>query len=708
MIEAPVAVETDEVDGADEDPAPSEKVTTRTPEQQSRRRFTIAVLVGSLVVSVPYLWVLWDLWSGQIDALRKVPPDNFYELQARAMFAGHLYVPSGSLGIEGFLHDGRTYTYFGLWPSIIRMPVLVFTHHFDGALTAPSLLAAWLLTGLFGALLIWRIRILIRGTAIVGRAEAASYGALMATILGGSVLMFLAANASTYDEDFAWSVALVIGSLFALLGMMERPTTKGAIASGLLILAANLNRSPTGYACVIAAFLVAGWFALGKGGKDQRRWAWWTGLGGLIALLADCAVTYAKFGIPFGLPMADQVWAQINAHRRYFLAANGGKAFSVRFIPSTVWAYMDPGAIRFSSLFPFIAAPPTPAHAVGGVVLDQTYATPSFTAVSPLLFLLGCWGLVTAFRPRGIGNVRLTRLIMVGAAAATAGVLVWGYIAYRYVSDLMPFLIIASAIGLIDIWRRLDGKSPRVRGWVLGGVTALALFSVVANVAISATPSTWFAQGQVANFVTEQQTDTPTALAATVVKGNVLPYYAPAGTLFIAGHCDALYRSTGDSFATSPGQQIEHATWAPVEQSGSMISTIDFTFNRTGWSGPDVPLLTYDKATLLLQPAAGGMAIIRVVDAGAPSITWPSSVGYAFPQILHGVYTITVTTDPYLHSIVVGWYGSTMIDRYLAGDGPAQIAVTPISTNGPQPAITVSAPPTAPPTLGLCHALLHH
>ena len=44
------------------------------------------------------------------------------------MFSGRLDVPNGTLGIEGFLHNGRTYTYFGVWPSIIRMPVLLVTH----------------------------------------------------------------------------------------------------------------------------------------------------------------------------------------------------------------------------------------------------------------------------------------------------------------------------------------------------------------------------------------------------------------------------------------------------------------------------------------------------------------------------------------------------------------------------------------------------
>ena len=704
MIEAPVLTGADETDVAIETGG-GIALTTRTPETQSKRRFITAVLIGIAAVSVPYLWVLFDLWTGKINGLRSVAPDNFYELQARGMFAGHFYVPTGSLGIEGFLHAGRTYTYFGIWPSIIRMPILVFTHAYDGALTAPSLLVAWLLTGLFTALLVWRIRILIRGSVVMGRAEAASCGVLTAAILGGSVLIYIAANPSTYDEDFAWSVALVIGALFTLLGMMERPTAKGAIATGLLILAANLNRSPTGYACIIAAFLVAGWFALGKGGRDQRKWALWMALAGIIPLLASCAVTYAKFGLPFGLPMADQEWAHINAHRRAFLAANGGKAFSVGFIPSTFWAYVNPTALRFSSLFPFIAAPATPAHAVNAVVLDQTYATTSITAASPLLFLLSCWGLVTAFRPNGIGNVRLTRLILIGAAAATGGVLVWGYIAYRYVSDLMPLLIVASIIGLIDIWRRLHGRSARTRGWVLGITAALALFGIAANGAITATPSTWFSKVQMAGFVGHQQSLTPSALSRTVIRGDVLPYYAPAGTLFVAGHCDALYRSSGDSYVNSPGQQIQHSTWAPVEQAGYMTHTITMQFNTTNWKGPAVPLLTYDGATLLLRAVPGDKALVQLVHGSPTPLAWPSSVGFAFPQVLHGVYTITVTTDPYLKSMVVGWYGSTMINRYLAGSGPGVVAVTPASTTLPLPAVVISETPMPAPDMSICRAL---
>src|ERR1700677_3479811 len=97
-----------------------------------RRRFTVAACAGSLVIIPPYLWVLWDLWSGSIQPLRGVGHDNFYELQARAMFHGHLYITDPSLGIEAFVRGGRSYTYFGVFPSLLRMPILLFTSSLDG------------------------------------------------------------------------------------------------------------------------------------------------------------------------------------------------------------------------------------------------------------------------------------------------------------------------------------------------------------------------------------------------------------------------------------------------------------------------------------------------------------------------------------------------------------------------------------------------
>lgn len=215
------------------------------PSKANRRRFVVAASVGISVVTIPYLWVLFVMWNSAPNLFRNVYANgyggDFYDLQARAMLSGHLYVPKGSLSIETWVHNGRDYTYFGLFPSLLRMPILLVTHHLDGRLSTWFILLAWLLTGLFTSLLVWRIRTTLRGDAFLGRAEALTLGILIASIAGGSVLVYLAANPYVYSEDKAWSVALSLGAFFALLGMLERPSWGRVFSSGLLIVATNLT-----------------------------------------------------------------------------------------------------------------------------------------------------------------------------------------------------------------------------------------------------------------------------------------------------------------------------------------------------------------------------------------------------------------------------------------------------------------------------------
>jgi hypothetical protein len=600
----------------------SGRFTTRSPEEISRRRFNIGVVTGT-ALTVPFmLWLLWDLFWGKVNVIRGVSFDYFYDRQARAMFHGHLWIPNGQLSIEAFSHDGHQFTYFGIFPSLIRMPILLFTSRLDGDLTAPSLLLAWVATAVFTALLLWRLRILIRGTAVVGRAEAASYGALMAGIMGGSVVIFLVATPFVYNEDFAWSIPLVIGSLFVLLGIQERPSRGQLIAAAVLVVCANLDRTPGGYAATIGCFLVAGWFVWREGWTTGRRWAIPLVAIGLLGFLLNAAVNYAKFGTPIGLPLQDQVWTQLNAYRRYFLAANGGKPENLDHIPAQLWAYFQPFGVRFSTLFPFILPPGSPASGLGAV-MELTYPTASMTDTAPLLMVLGVWGTVTAFRRRGPGSVSLTRIILVTAVAGTAAVVVWGYISQRYIGDFMPFFIIASAIGMIEVWRLLERRSRRARGWALGGICALATYGVAANVAVAAFPVPQFSQTQLQGYVQTQQSLSLGSLGASVRTGDSLPYFAPAGELFAVNHCSGLYMSSGNDSSSVPGQQIEHYTWMPVEQSPAFTRELGFTFNRSpNLLTHPVTLLTFGKASLVPHHTVGfsrSRTCIRKTNSPSPS-----------------------------------------------------------------------------------------
>jgi hypothetical protein len=525
------------------------------------------VAIGTVVVaSLPYLWVLWDLWTGTVNPFRvneqtTAPGSVEYDVQARALMHGHLSLPGQSIGPEAFIHDGRTYTYFGIFPSLIRIPVLVFTHSFDGRLSAPSLLFAWLVTALFASMLLWRIRVVVSGDAPLGWGEALSYGALLFSTLAGSVLVSLASSPQVYQEDVAWGVALAAGSLFALLGAIERPSWKRVAFCGVLVLFTNLNRATTGYACILGTVMVAAWFALGRGGEERRRWALPVLGAGAVAVAAGCAINLAKFDQLFGFPASEQLLYKYLGYAHI----NGGKHFSLHFLPSTVVEYLFPGNLRLTWLFPFLALPEIPTHLVAHTRLFNEGNTSSATASMPLLCGIGVWGLITTFAPHRSILVRSMRILLISTAATIGAILIYGTIYERFLADFMPFLVLASAIGIVDIWHRLVGKPRRARLLVAAGIAVLTLFGFVANMGIAITPQDSWTQTQADHFVQSEQTVseiTGNPLRDDVARGPTLPGSAPIGQLFILGDCKGLYISDGEG---APGY-YPNRIWRTVER----------------------------------------------------------------------------------------------------------------------------------------------
>ncbi len=662
----------------------------------SKRRFTLAVLIGLAVAAVPYLWVLFDLWNRSPDLLRTAESSgyasNFYDLQARAIFHGHLYAPNGAFGGEAFVHAGHQYTYFGLFPSVLRMPVLALTHSLDGRLTAVSMLLAWLVTAMFSSLLIWRLRSLIRGRVVMGRAESASYGVLLATIMGGSVLVYLASNPWVFSEDLTWSVALTVGSMFALLGVLERPSPGRVMASGALILAATQTRASTGDACVIGAVLVAVWLATGSGGARRVRGWPWVLAAGLVPLAVECAVTFAKFGVLFGYPASDQI-----VFAGFF---HNDSPFSVRYLPGSLIAYFQPVGLRLTPVFPFITLPATLAHGFGGAPLFEADRVASVPDSMPLLFLLGLWGVVSVFRRRPVRRSRLLRPILVAAAIGCGTVLVYGSFVNRLVADFLPFLIVAAAVGMVEIWRLLENKPRRPRLIALAAIIAIGAFGIAANVGMAITPFDTWSGDQLLRYVQAQNSIshiTGNPLSQNVVRGNSLPLYSHADELFVAGNCDALYIS----------DKTSDLSWQTVEQGPEVRHTLDITFHGpVADIGSSVPLISIGTpivGTISVEPY--GTSAIRF------SLKYPLGSSPGTPmQVEEGrTYQITFVTDPYLHYVsITSQQGILLSDISLFLLSPGGPVVVHTTQSGPvhaQQPMTVVEAKGSVANVSLCRSL---
>ena len=169
--------------------------------------------------------------------------------------------------------------------------------------------------------------------------------------------------------------------------------------------------------------------------------------------------------------------------------------------------------------------------------------------------------------------------------------MLWGYIGPRYLGDFVPFLVLASAVGLADIFRRLDGRRRRVRVAAVAVIAALALFSIAANIGMAIVPNEEWNTTQLVNYVQAQKTVsdlTGHPLQARVVRGNALPPWGPAGELYVVGNCSGLYISNGENYSTVPSQQYQRTTWMPVELGQPFEHTFQMTVRSTESKGDGV------------------------------------------------------------------------------------------------------------------------
>ena len=135
-----------------------------------------------------------------------------------------------------------------------------------------------------------------------------------------------------------------------------------------------------------------------------------------------------------------------------------------------------------------------------------------------------------------------------------------------------------------------------------------AVYCVVVNTAIAASPSEQMTQTQVQNFVSAEKSLSISSLADSVKHGSTLPNWAPYGQLFMVGNCSGLYLASGIDETNVPGLLIDHYTWIPVEQDPAFTHGIWVTFNHPAkdFTKP-VTLMTYGASQSRSRASRAGL-----------------------------------------------------------------------------------------------------
>lgn len=483
----------------------------RTPESRWARRITLAATIVFLLVLTR--WQPWTLFT------RGGFSTDFYDAQAHAFVRGRLDVPADIAGPEGFLIDGRTYLYYGPLLALARMPFALFGHWFDGRLSAPSLLLAFFVACTLTWHVAWRVGSVLGGTS-------ARRATVLVTAVAVSPALSLAGWNSVYDETEMWAFALFLGTALAAIGMWQQPSRPAALVAVGLGTCTILTRSSVGIGALLAVGLV-GLLLWNR----RRQIAMVAGAGAFAGLLLNMAVNLAKFGTLLDLPADRQLLSLQDPERAAWFAGNGGSFLSVRFLPTTVVQYLRPDTVEFERLLPFVRFGPL-AHEYGSYPLETNTPSSSLTASATLLFLVAVAGVWVIVRRRSWPLAAL----FVGALVAAVPSFLIGFVANRYLTDMLPALVIPAAAALAVIVRpqRISLRAAHVM------VAVLALWGLWVNVALA----TWTQNLKEPGF-TELRYEIDDAIfggpppsVIDLVPGQPAPR---DGVVAIDGDCDGLY-----------------------------------------------------------------------------------------------------------------------------------------------------------------------
>jgi hypothetical protein len=453
-----------------------------------------------------FLWFLWAAPGGFLD---KTPfgLGGFYDEQARAWFHGRWNADAGSFFIERITVHGRYYMYFGPWPSLLRVPVLAVTSHYDDRLTRISLLiaVAVLLVGV--GRLLWQVRTL-RGTGVPSRHEQAASAAFLLAVGCGTSVVLLSASVWVYDEAILWGAAWAIWSLSCCLAYLVGGTGRALALASLTTTLAISSRASSG---VIGVGILGAVFALqllnsihndrvralrqrvalvaGIDDRIAQRRPWRAGAAAAIPIAAYAAVNWAKFGSPFAVPFQRQdIVNRSDPLRAAVLRANGHDLLALNEVPTNVVNYFRPDGISVHRLFPFIDFSRGVA-VVGSPARDVEWVHASLTVTATFLLVLAIVGLAVVCLPRFAATSDLTaaRVLRVPALATLVSLgptLMFPAVFQRYTVDFTPALVLLGATGMYAAGTLLRGRRTARTIVVVLGVFVLT-WNVAANLALT-------------------------------------------------------------------------------------------------------------------------------------------------------------------------------------------------------------------------------
>ena len=448
---------------------------------------SIYVSAGLLVVAV----VIYAYWLSNrafqlIDPPSEGPVSGLlFNSMLAHMVHGRFDVDPATAAMEGFARGGHTYVDWGIFPTLIRIPLLFFRNGLELDITRLSTLIA---VTTAATMKMSTLRLIFR--SVTGAGAAVLYWALLLALLfGGAQVEFL--KTSVYQEECLWAGALGAGFVFlAIRGLIAGRFSVASLCGMAAIAgAAMLSRATIGVGlCSAVVWLLLVNHGLATSAVDGSVQ---NNLSDYIRRLVVSrrfllpATVLLVFGVVVGF-LNYEHWGNpllfVDYHR-YFTYLHSDPERLVRL---DRYGVFNPTRIPFALIYYFF--PIWVLQRTDGQQLFYEHETRLFDSVElpPSSFLLtdtlllallavGFWALARQRRLPLSRPIVLT--IAAGLGVSCLFILSFNVLAFRYRIDFHPFIEFGAFVGVT-----LMLQSPNLaRAGISRALVAASALSIIAS-----------------------------------------------------------------------------------------------------------------------------------------------------------------------------------------------------------------------------------
>jgi hypothetical protein len=432
-------------------------IDAHSGHRDSRTSVAIFYVILILMAAIYYLFLAMDGGFNLFKPIELAGRGMTFNSMLEHLLHGEFDVDPAAIAFEGVVRDGKTYTYFGILPALLRLPLLP-----TGALTWLDVTAPYCALAATVALCFKLASVaLINDKLPKSRLQAIAFCAIVVSlVLGGAQIQFL--RATLYQETLVWAGAIAAAFIYcAVRGLVaRREFSTGSIAAMASLAGLGLlTRVSTALGLYFATgllILVLAWPAAGPVGSRLRRFAYglanrrtFVGLAILCGFVTLAGiVNYQRWGNPLTfagdvgnynsvIPRPDRLARQAT----YGIFSIKRLWYGVIYYFFPIWTIIRPDEqFLFSEfetrIFDGVEAPPS-----------------SFLLSDPLLLVLG--GAYLLQLPQlaraHLLDLRAVVAIMLGFLIPVFLVLTYIYMAFRYRMEFYPLLEFAAFLGFFAI-----------------------------------------------------------------------------------------------------------------------------------------------------------------------------------------------------------------------------------------------------------------